>query len=191
MSGGLPCVLRYARRALRRALWYVVALSTSLSSTSLMHIYGTRNNPTSFEATDFLRSNERMARLLPAAMRMADLQRDVGTALPAMAGNCDVLSFQEGVLVLAVPSSAVAARLKQGLPKLQSSLLARGWQVNSLRLKVQVMRAMPEQVQMRTLELPETAVTAFEELGDALPDTPQNAALVAAVKRLAERRRKG
>jgi len=156
-----------------------------------MHIYGTRNNPTSFEATDFLRSNERMARLLPAAMRMADLQRDVGMTLPALAGNCDVLSFQEGVLTLAVPSSAVAARLKQGLPKLQSSLLGRGWQVNSLRLKVQVMRAMPEQVQMRTLELPEKAVAAFEELGETLPDTPQNAALVAAVKRLAEKRRKG
>ena len=89
------------------------------------------------------------------------------------------------------PSSAVAARLKQQLPKLQSSLLARGWQVNSLRLKVQVTRAMPEQVQMRTLELPEKAVAAFEELGETLPDTPQNAALVAAVKRLAEKRRRG
>jgi len=155
-----------------------------------MHIYGTRNRPTSFDATDFLRSNERMARLLPAAMRMADLQRDVGATLPALAGNCDVLSFQEGVLTLAVPSSAVAARLKQSLPKLQSTLLARGWQVTSLRLKVQVMRAMPPREQMRTLSMPETAVNAFEELGDALPDTPQNAALVAAVKRLAERRRK-
>ena len=50
---------------------------------------------------------------------------------------------------------------------------------------------MPEQVQMRTLELPDKAVAAFEELGDSLPDTPQNAALVAAVKRLAEKRRKG
>ncbi len=156
-----------------------------------MHIYGTRNRPTSFEATDFLRSNERMARLLPTAMRMADLQRDVGMVLPAMAGNRDVRSFQEGVLVLAVPSSAVAARLKQQLPKLQSSLQGRGWQVESLRLKVQVTRAMPERVEMRTLELPETAVHAFEELGDSLPDTPQNAALVAAVKRLAEKRRRG
>lgn len=188
----MPCVRRVCEaRALCHALWYVVDLSIPRHPTSLMHIYGTRNNPTSFEATDFLRSNERMARLLPAAMRMADLQRDVGMTLPALAGNCDVLSFQEGVLTLAVPSSAVAARLKQQLPKLQGSLLARGWQVNSLRLKVQVMRAMPEQVQMRTLELPEKAVAAFEELGETLPDTPQNAALVAAVKRLAERRRKG
>jgi hypothetical protein len=157
----------------------------------MMHIYGTRNRPTSFEATSFLRQNDRMASLLPAALRMADLQRDVGQALPAIANNCDVLSFQEGVLTLAVPSSAVAARLKQQLPKLQSTLLARGWQVTSTRLKVQVTRAMPQQVEHRVLELPPTAVDAFEELGETLPDTPQNAALVAAIKRLAAKRRGG
>ena len=156
-----------------------------------MHIYGTRNRTTSFEVTDFLRKNDRMASLMPAALRMADLQRDVGLALPAIANNCDVLSFQEGVLTLAVPSSAVAARLKQQLPKLQSTLLARGWQVNSTRLKVQVTRAMPQRVETRVLELPSTAVDAFEELGESLPDTPQNAALVAAVKRLAAKRRGG
>ncbi|QNA98951.1 DciA family protein [Massilia sp. Se16.2.3] len=156
-----------------------------------MHIYGTRDRQTSKEATDFLRSNERMARLLPTAMRMADLQRDVGAALPSMFGNCDVLSFREGVLVLVVPSSAVAARLKQQLPKLQSTLLGRGWQVSSTRLKVQVTRAMPERVETRVLELPPTAVDAFEELGESLPETPQNAALVAAIKRLAARRRAG
>ena len=156
-----------------------------------MHIYGTRNRKTSFEVTDFLRSNDRMARLLPAALRMADLQRDVGLALPAIAGNCDVLSFQEGVLTLAVPSSAVAARLKQQLPKLQGTLLARGWQVNSMRLKVQVTRAMAQQAEPRVLEMPATAVDAFQELGESLPDTPQNAALVAAVKRLAAKRRGG
>lgn len=154
-----------------------------------MHIYGTRNRKTSFDVTDFLRSNERMASLLPTALRMADLQRDVGLALPAMAGNCDVLAFQDGVLTLAVPSSAVAARLKQQLPKLQGTLLARGWQVASMRLKVQVTRAMPPRVETRVLELPPTAVEAFEELGDSLPDTPQNAALVAAIKRLAAKRR--
>ncbi|MGJ9417941.1 DciA family protein [Massilia sp. CMS3.1] len=154
-----------------------------------MHIYGTRNRKTSFDVTDFLRSNERMASLLPTALRMADLQRDVGVALPSIAGNCDVLSFQDGLLILAVPSSAVAARLKQNLPKLQSTLLARGWHITTLRLKVQVTRAMPPQVQTRVLELPPTAVDAFEELGDSLPDTPQNAALVAAIKRLAAKRR--
>ncbi|MEK6462083.1 hypothetical protein AABM27_16965, partial [Heyndrickxia faecalis] len=81
--------------------------------------------------------------------------------------------------------------LKQSLPKLQSTLLARGWQINTLKLKVQVTRALPTQAPTRVLELPPTAVDAFEELGDALADTPQNAALVAAVKRLAAKRRGG
>lgn len=154
-----------------------------------VHIYGTRNNQTSKGATDFLRANDRMAALMPAAMRMASLQRDCQAALPPMFGNCDVLSFQDSVLVLAVPTSAVAAKLKQQAPKLQATLQQRGWAVESVRLKVQVARAMAPQVEMRTLELPETAVSAFEQLGDALPETPQNATLIAAIKAMAARRR--
>jgi hypothetical protein len=154
-----------------------------------MHIYGTKKNQTSFDATDFLRANARMASLLPAAMRMARLQNDCAAVLPPVFANCDVLSFQDGALVLAVPTSAIAAKLKQQVLKLQNSLQQRGWQVDSIRLKVQVARAMPPQVQMRTLELPPRAVEAFEELGEALPDTPQNEKLIAAIKSLAAKRR--
>lgn len=153
------------------------------------HIFGTKNRQTSFVATDFLRANDRMASLLPAANRMARLQADCAAALPAMFGNVDVLSFQEGVLVLAVPSSALAARLKQMLPKLQATLQQRGWQVESMRLKVQVARALQEKPQMRTLELPKTAVEAFEELADSLEDTAQNKELVAALRALAAKRK--
>jgi hypothetical protein len=156
-----------------------------------MHIYGTKNRQTSFGATDFLRANARMASLLPTAMRMGKLQKDCADALPPMFGNCDVLSFQDTALVLAVPSSAVAARLKQQLPKLQATLQQRGWGVESVKLKVQVARAMPPQEQMRTLALPPTAVDAFEQLGEALEDTPQNAKLIAAIKSMAAKRRQG
>jgi hypothetical protein len=154
-----------------------------------VHIYGTRNKQTSLGASEFLRANDRMASLLPTAMRMASLQSDCAAVLPSMFTNCDVLSFQDAVLILAVPSSAVAARLKQQLPKLQASLQQRGWQVETMRLKVQVTRAMPTQVEMRTLALPPTAVDAFEELGDALPATSQNEQLIAAIKSLAAKRR--
>jgi arsenate reductase-like glutaredoxin family protein len=156
-----------------------------------VHIYGTKNSQTSHGANEFLRANDRMAALLPTAMRMGRLQNDCAAILPAMFANCDVLSFQDGVLVLAVPSSAVAARLKQQLPKLQAALQQRGWQVQTTRLKVQVTRAMPQQVEMRTLELPPTAVDAFEELGETLADTKQNATLIAAIKSLAAKRRQG
>ncbi|WP_229428955.1 DciA family protein [Massilia sp. ST3] len=153
------------------------------------HIFGTRNRQTSFVATDFLRGNDRMASLLPAANRMARLQADCAAALPALFGACDVISFQESVLVLAVPSSALAARLKQMLPKLQTALQGRGWGVESIRLKVQMARAADEKPQMRTLELPPTAVQAFEELAESLPETTQNKELVAALRALAAKRK--
>lgn len=156
------------------------------------HIYGTRVRRTSIEATDFLRRNDRLASLLPAATRMASLQKDVKVILPPMYAGCDVLSLQEGVLTLAVPSSAVAAKLKQQAPKLQATLQLKGWQVDSVRIKIQVGRALPAQepvMKPSSLELPPTAVQAFEELGDALPESPQNAQLIAAIKRLAEKRK--
>jgi hypothetical protein len=153
------------------------------------HIYGTKIRQTSHGATDFLSANARMASLLPTAMRMASLQKDCAAALPPMFGNCDVLSFEDGQLVLATPTSAVAAKLKQQVPKLQAALQKRGWQVNHIRLKVQVTRSIVPVVHTRALEMPETAVTAFEELGDALPATPQNATLIAAIKAMAARRR--
>lgn len=154
-----------------------------------VHIYGTKNRQTSIVATDFLRANDRMASLLPAAMRMARLQSDCAAILPVMAGNTDVIAFHEGTLVLAVPSSAVAARMKQMLPKLQTALNAKGWPVESIRLKVQVARAMPDKPQMRTLELPPTAVQAFEELAESLEGSTGNKDLVAALKRLAQKRK--
>lgn len=158
-------------------------------SNSPVHIYGTKNRQTSIVATDFLRANDRMASLLPAAMRMARLQSDCAAILPVMAGNTDVIAFHEGTLVLAVPSSAVAARMKQMVPKLQTALAAKGWPVESIRLKVQVGRAMPDKPQMRTLELPPTAVRAFEDLAESLEETSQNKDLVAALRRLAEKRK--
>jgi hypothetical protein len=154
-----------------------------------MHIYGTRKRNTSIDITDFLRKNEKMAALLPTAMRMASLQADCAKELPPMFGNCDVLSFENAHLVLATPSSAVAAKLKQQLPKLQGALHKRGWQIDDIKLKVQVTRSLPPVVHTRQLLLPSTAVSAFSELGETLPQTKENATLIAAVKAMAARRR--
>jgi hypothetical protein len=175
-----------------RRLWYVGIMQSSSSNQRPYTIYGTRDRRTAFGATDFLRSNERLAGLLPAAMRIGNLQKDCRTILPPMYAGCDVLSYQEGVLVLSVPSSAVAAKLKQQLPKLQTNLLKKGWQVESVRIKIQMGRtvAVREAPKQSSLELPPTAVQAFEDLGHSLPETPQNAPLIAALQRLAERRKR-
>jgi hypothetical protein len=167
-------------------LWYVVRMPSYP-----FHVYGTRDRKTAFGATDFLRSNDKLAALLPTAMRVGNLQKDVRTILPPMYAHCEVLSLQEGTLTLAVPSSAVAAKLKQQVPKLQTGLQKKGWQVGAVRIKIQVGRALPAQDEPKrsSLVLPPTAVDAFEALGNALPASKQNAPLIAALKRLAEKRR--
>ena len=186
LAGRIP-----ANRFLARPqLWYVGRMQSS-SNQRPYTIYGTRNRRTAFDATDFLRSNERLAGLLPSAMRIGKLQRDVRLVLPPMYGGCDVLSFQDGALTLAVPSSAVAAKLKQQLPKLQAGLQKKGWQVETLRIKIRMGGAVPvrEEPKPSSLQLPPTAVQAFEELGHSLPETAQNASLIRAIQRLAERRK--
>lgn len=153
------------------------------------HIYGTRKNQTSFGATHFLKANDRLAALMPAALRMGRLQADVARALPSMFADCAVLSFEGGVLVLALPNAALAARLKQQVQTLTSKLQQRGWDVTSIKAKVQVVKASEVPVERRVLALPETAVDAFENLGKTLENTPQNAALIAALNSLAAKRR--
>lgn len=154
-----------------------------------MHIYGTKTRTTSIVATDFLRRNDKMAALMPTAMRMASLQSDCARALPPMFSSCDVLSYENARLVLAVPSSAVAAKLKQQLPKLQGALLKKGWQVEDIKLKVQVTRSIAPVVHTRQLVLSGAALDAFETLAETLPATGQNATLIAALKAMAARRR--
>ncbi|WP_043480294.1 DciA family protein [Janthinobacterium sp. HH01] len=147
----------------------------------------TRRTP--IGATDFLRRDDKMAALLPAIERMASLQKDCAAALPAMFKYCEILAFEDGQLTLSLPNAALAAKLKQQLPKLQDTLARRGWQVHGVKLKVQMSKPAEIKEQMRALSLTEAAVTAFDELGDALENTPQNATLIAALKAMVAKRR--
>lgn len=138
---------------------------------------------------DLLRGNGPMAALMPAVKRMMSLQKDCAAALPAMFSSCDIVQFEGGQLVLATPNAAVAAKLKQQLPKLQAELEKRGWQIAAIRLKVQMARAPAPEVQMRQLLLPPVAVSAFDELSASLPESAQNKELIAALRNMVRRRR--
>lgn len=102
---------------------------------------------------------------------------------------CNVLQFESGQLVLSVPNAALASKLKQQLPKLQESLLGQGWQVNGIRLKVQVAQGNRRPPPVTPPELPPIATTAFAALAAALPDSPRNEALKAAIDAMVRRRR--
>jgi hypothetical protein len=145
--------------------------------------------PTAVGATDFLRKDNKLASLLPAVERMAALQKDCAAVLPTMFQHTEILSFEQGQLVLAIPNTALAAKLKQQIPKLQDALSQRGWQVTGVKLKVQMMKPAEIKPEMRVFRLPETAVSAFDALGEALEPSAQNAPLIAALQALVARRK--
>src|SRR5450830_130528 len=140
------------------------------------------------DATDFLQADNAMASLLPAITRMATLQKNCTAILPAIFKSCDVMNFEGGQLVLSMPNAALATKLKQQLPKLQEHLLKDGWQVNAIRIKVQVGKSyvVPPTVR-RQLILPDLAVSSFAELNEALDDTPTNQALKTALANMVRR----
>lgn len=150
----------------------------------------TQSARTPLEAKDFLRVHDKMAALMPTITRMAALQTDCATALPAMFEACAIVQFESGQLVLSTPNAALAAKLKQQLPKLQDVLLQRGWQVNAIRLKVQVAPSLQKPPPpSKQLILPQQARSALAVLADTLEDSPRNAALKAAIAAMARRDR--
>lgn len=138
----------------------------------------------------FLRKHEKMAALMPTAQRIVSLQKECALLLPAMFRECTVLRYEAEELVLSVPHTALAARLKQQLPQLRLALQKRGWQVNSIQMKVQVRSATPETVHCKELFLSESAVDSLAALQQSLEDTPRNAALKTALDAMVKRHRK-
>lgn len=137
--------------------------------------------------TDFLRANEKMASLLPAVRRMMILQKDCALVLPVLFEVCSVLHFESGQLVLATPNAALATKLKQQLPKLQDNLLKRGWQVNAIRIKVQLGKIAEKQQPQKQLVLPERAISALAELKSSLEGSRGNETLAAAIGKMLNR----
>lgn len=132
-------------------------------------------------AMNFLGAHNKMASLMPTVTRLIALQKDCATTLPAMFHNCHVLNLEMGNLTFAVPNAALASKLKQQLPKLQGELLALGWQVNAIRLKVQVPIPIPPAPVITQRQLSNQAITSFSTLLRDLGDGGQNADLKAAI----------
>ena len=143
---------------------------------------------TSQDAVSFLRGHEALAALLPTATKLAKLQADCLTILPAQFSHCTVLNVNEGQLHIAVPNSALATRIKQMLPKLQSALIERGWQVEGIKLRIQVDAPAPAPPVIEGRELTSSALDSFRELNQNLENHPSNLALKQAIQNLLKRR---
>lgn len=160
----------------------------SFSSSFVQAATGAKSSGlTSRDASDFLRGNDKMAALLPTLTRMAALQKQCAAGLPSMFEACEVLHFEAGQLVLSAPNAALATKLKQQLPKLQSYLLAGNWQVNAIRIKVQVSQNLKKLTPVKRFSLTPQAVSAFANLAGSLEQSPRNEALKAALAAMVRR----
>jgi hypothetical protein len=136
---------------------------------------------------DFLRGNDKMATLLPAATRMAALQKQCAAELPSMFSACEVLQCEAGQLVLSAPNAALASKLKQQLPRLQNQLLAGNWQINAIRIKVQVSQNLMKIPAAKQAHFSPKAVSAFSSLMEELEPSPANEALKSAIAAMVSR----
>ncbi len=133
------------------------------------------------EAMDFLHAHNNMASLLPTVTRLMALQKDCNALLPTMFSDCEVLNYDAGNLLLSVANPALASKLKQQLPHIQTKLVQQGWQVNAIRIKVQAPEQKPVSKILLKNHLSPQALAAFTRLSQVLGNAPQNAALKAAV----------
>lgn len=97
------------------------------------------------------------------------------------------MRFDEDQLVIGAPNAALATKLKQQLPKLQENLLQRGWQVNAIRIKVQVRKIDEKAIRTKEIALTNKALSAFETLRDSLDKAPGNQALTEALSNMLKR----
>lgn len=89
---------------------------------------------------------EEAAQDSPTLARLAELARDSSARLKAVESLIPVTlrsAVRAGPVegaswCLLVDNNAAAAKLRQVLPALQSHLRSRGWEVTSIRLKVQI-----------------------------------------------------
>ncbi|MFZ6756797.1 DciA family protein [Undibacterium sp. Ji50W] len=166
-------------------------MSTSSRPSYPINIKRGRKVPGASGAADFLRSNDRIASLLPTVQRNLALQKDCGAILPPIFETCEVMQVSEGQLTLSAPNAALATKLKQQCPKLQVNLQERGWQINAIRIKVQVKRVVEKPVAVKQIAFSGKALQAFGQLEQTLEKTSQNADLRAALGRLLQRHRTG
>lgn len=141
----------------------------------------------SMEVNALLKSQ--LSHLWPTIRNIAACQKECVAALPQLFLYCQVLHIESDQLILSAPNSALASKLKQQLPKLQTSLQKAGWQINAIRIKVQASPVLQNKPQEKQCQLSAKALHAFDGLEKKLAQSNRNDALLEALRNLINRER--
>lgn len=130
-----------------------------------------------------------IAHLWPTIANSTACQTACAAVLPQLFLYCQVMHLEADQLTIAAPNSALASKLKQHLPKLQDALQKAGWQINAIRIKVQVNPIPIETQTEKQCQLPGGALRAFSELERNLASVKGNDGLLDALRALISRAR--
>ncbi|HVL57435.1 MAG TPA: DciA family protein [Burkholderiaceae bacterium] len=127
-------------------------------------------------ALDWLHAEPAFNRVGDHGRRMLDLQADVSRLLPSL--QLTVVALAQDVLVVAAPSAAAAAKLRQHEPSLIDGLAASGWKVNRIRFKPQMRVPAPGAARRPPKPgLPAAAIADLDRLAMQMRDSPLKRAL--------------
>jgi hypothetical protein len=136
------------------------------------------------ELLEYLRSDDKLGSLLPTVEQVVQLQAACEQQLPTLFSSCQVLQLRENTLHISAPNAALATRLRQVLPKLQQGLRASGWDIEQIRLKVQLM---PTQAAPPAPSAPRVmssgAIESIASLASQIEESPLRDALQNLLKR--------
>jgi len=111
------------------------------------------------------------------ASRLAALQQVYRVAIPEeLARRSRVADERSGTLVVAAETSAVAAKLRQLVPRIVAEFVKWEPKVTAIRVEVQVSAERPLARGLRPRMTPQ-ALQSFAQLHDTLPDSPLREAL--------------
>ena len=101
---------------------------------------------------------------------------------PEVANVCLGVAWAGSELLIAVPFSAAATRIRQSAPDILHALGAAGWHATAIRAKVQVALQQGNPIQTKNLHIPDAAKPAINELSQQVDDPALKQALAALLK---------
>lgn len=122
-------------------------------------------------------------RLLGRVDELNRLLEDVRRAAPPeIAPYLQAVAWSGLTLMVAVPNSAVASRLRMSAPTILTKLQASNWQASAIRAKVQVDLQVQKPNGPKNLHMTDEAMDAFSDLAGAVEDPGLRTALQALLR---------
>lgn len=125
-------------------------------------------------------SLKRLVRQVDTLNQILDIVRSA--LAPEVANVCQGVAWAGSELMIAVPFSAAATRIRQAAPDILRALDAAGWHATAIRPKVQVALQQGNPIQTKNLSIPDTAKTALDTLRQQVDDPALKQALAALLK---------